>query len=371
MSPLLEISIPSTVISHDLSTSKPFTIYNITLRLPLRSFVVQKRYSDFVALNSALAAAVSCPPPVPLPAKSFFNSTVTSAKLTETRREGLEKYLRAINEGSDTRWKETSVWRSFLNLPKNESGSRGRNDLKTAIHRDSQITELTADPTVWLDLHREMKGQLHDSRLFLGQRDGATSPQAQHIAGANAKKCLVKAANLICNLEEGLKIMNEEEKKSGELMIGPGELKRRKDLIGTAKVELEGLEKLALSLALKSHSLSGPSGEGGDTVPEKKRLFNSGPVKQYGRVLGAPATETEQTRELDNEGVLQLQKQMMRDQDQNVEELAKIVRRQKEMGLAIHSEIELQNEMVKKLDDGVDRVAIKIDLAKRRANKIR
>ncbi|POS83668.1 hypothetical protein EPUL_004590 [Erysiphe pulchra] len=355
MVPTLEIAISSTTVSHDVSTSKPFTLYNITLRLPLRTFVIQKRYSDFVSLNAALIAAVSVPPPVPLPGKSWFTSTTNSAKLTEARRKGLENYLRAIVEGPDTRWQETSVWRNFLNLPNNITGRNSsiKDSLLAASHRGSNAGELTADPTVWLDVHREMKGHLHDARLFLGKRDSATTTQAQHVAGANAKKCLIKAGSLISNLEEGLKIMSETERKNGKLDVGAGELRRRKDLLGSAKVEREGLEKLALSLAIKSQSLAGLSSGGGDSGVLS---LEPGMIKPSGRVLGAVVPETENTRQLDNEGVLLLQREMMQTQDQEVNELAKIVRRQKEMGIAIYNELELQNEMLKKVDEGVDRV---------------
>jgi regulator of vacuolar morphogenesis len=50
--------------------------------------------------------------------------------------------------------------------------------------------------------------------------------------------------------------------------------------------------------------------------------------------------------------------------------LAKIVRRQKEMGQAIHGELEEQNEMLKRLDEDVDRVQGKIVVAKKRVGKI-
>ncbi|KHJ32810.1 putative snare complex subunit [Erysiphe necator] len=376
MIPSLEIAISSTTVSHDVSTSKPFTLYNITLRLPLRTFVIQKRYSDFVSLNAALTSTVSVPPPVPLPGKSWFTSTAGSPKLTEARRKGLELYLRAIAESSDTRWQETSVWRNFLNLPNNISGRNSsiKDDLVAASHRGSNAGELTADPTVWLDVHREMKNHLHDARLFLGKRDSATTTQAQHVAGANAKKSLVKAGSLISNLEEGLKIMCEAERKIGKLAVGAGELRRRKDLLGSAKVEREGLEKLALSLAIKSQSIAGLTASGGDNgilSLEQKTLHEPGMIKSSGRILGTVIHETENTRQLDNEGVLQLQREMMETQDQEVNELAKIVRRQKEMGIAIYNELELQNEMLKKVDDGVDRVGKKIEVAKKRANKLR
>jgi regulator of vacuolar morphogenesis len=234
----------------------------------------------------------------------------------------------------------------------------------------NQAGLMAADPQVWLDLHREMKGQLHDARLFLGRRDGATTAQGQYEAGANAKRCLVKAGGLIGNLEDGLKVIMEGEKRGSESKLGQGELRRRKDLLGSAKVEREGLEKLAVSLAVKGQS--GNSGSGGAvaTQQDKKSLFGPGVSRPGGRVLGVPVPETDKTRELDNEGVVQLQRQMMQDQDLDVEELGKIVRRQKEMGMAIHGELELQNEMLKRVDEDADRVAKKIDVAKKRVGRI-
>ena len=373
MGPSLELSIPSTILS-TADSSKPYTLYNITLCLPLRTFVVQKRYSDFVSLHQSLSSIISSPPPAPLPAKSWFKSTASSPELTEERRKGLEAYLRAIAENPDRRWRETSAWRSFLNLPSTgvSSASSARKELVEANQRlGSNAGQLASDPGVWLDLHREMKGQLHDARLFLGRRDGATTAQGQYEAGANAKRCLVKAAGLIGNLEEGLKILSEGEKRGeGGSRVGAGELRRRRDLLGSAKVEREGLEKLAVSLAVKGQNGKGENGGAGATAQDKNALFGPGVSRPSGRVLGAPVPETDKTRQLDNEGVVQLQRQLMQDQDLDVEELAKIVRRQREMGLAIHGELELQNEMLDRVDKDVDRVKGKIDIAKKRVSKI-
>lgn len=266
-------------------------------------------------------------------------------------------YLRAIAEGPDRRWRETSAWRSFLNLPSSTSGGSA----------SSAKGEAAADPGVWLDLHREMKGQLHEGRLFLGKRDGATTAQAQYEAGANAKRCLVKAGALLGSLEEGLKSMAETDKR-GDNRVGAGELRRRRDLLSSARVELEGLEKLAVSLAVKNQE-GGESGASA-TQQDKSNLFGPGVSRPSGRVLGAPVPETERTRERDNEGVLQLQKQLMKDQDLDVEELAKIVRRQRDVGLAIQSEVEQQNEMLARVNEDADRVRKKIDVAKKRVGKI-
>ncbi|KAI9740688.1 MAG: hypothetical protein M1818_004652 [Claussenomyces sp. TS43310] len=375
MAPSVEISIPSTTLSTP-SNSKPFTLYNITLRLPLRTFVVQKRYSDFVSLDSTLRSQTSTAPPATLPGKSWFKSTATSPELTETRRKDLETYLRTIAESPDRQWRDTTAWRAFLNLP---SSTAAANSSRAEAH--SAITGAgvagVMDATVWLDVHREMKGQLHDARLHLGRRDGAMTAQAQHEAGANSKRCLVKAGVLLGNLEDGLRAMSDGPKGFGDARVGAGsalgegELRRRKDLLASARVEKEGLEKLCVSLAAKGPATGALRGSSTPaSQQDKNALFGPGVARPSGRVLGAPVPETERTRELDNDGVLMLQKQMMQDQDLDVEELAKIVRRQREMGLAINEELALQDEMLERVDEDVDRVKGKIDIAKKRIQKI-
>ena len=81
--------------------------------------------------------------------------------------------------------------------------------------------------------------------------------------------------------------------------------------------------------------------------------------------------ETAETRELDNQGLLQLQKQRIENQDLDVEELRKIVQRQKELGVRINEELEVQDEMLRFVDEDVDRVQGKIDIAKKRVGKIK
>lgn len=379
MAPPVEISIPSTTLS---STPKPYTLYNITLRLPLRTYIVPKRYSEFNTLHLALtSAAGNVAPPASLPGKSWYKltSTINSPDLTEERRLGLEKYLKTIAESKDSRWRDTSVWRSFLNLPSTAAIRDDRRDSAHAAITRNGGTELS-DPTAWLDVHREMKGLLHEARLQLERRDSAGTAAGQHEAGANAKRCLVKAGCLLANLEEGLRVMSEGSKRSAagawgrSAAIGVGELRRRKDLLGSAKVEKEGLEKLSATLALKgnqNYSMANSGNGAVATQQDKNPLFGLKVAQpRTGRVLGVPVPETNRTRELDNEGVLMLQKQMMQEQDLDVEELAKIVRRQREMGVSIHEELEEQNEILKRLDVDVTRVQGKIEVAKKRVGKI-
>jgi regulator of vacuolar morphogenesis len=95
------------------------------------------------------------------------------------------------------------------------------------------------------------------------------------------------------------------------------------------------------------------------SIQDKDKLMSSAKPRSGGRVLGK---ETDKTRELDNQGVLQLQKQTIDSQDKSVEELLKIVSRQKELGIAINNELEVQNQLLSMADEDVDRLVIFLHL---------
>lgn len=364
MAPTVEIAIPTTSLS---PTSPPHTVYHITLRLPLRSFTVSKRYSDFASFHKTLISQTNAEPPVPLPAKSWFSKTTSNDSFREERRIGLEDYLRAINESPDGRWRTSPAWRAFLNLPSaaasaSTSAASSSTRLHAAITDPGNASNAPiTDPTLWLDYFRDLKAHLHDARLALSRRDQETTPQKQHESSAQAKSSLVRASSMISTLEEGLKNLSgrgTQSNNSSTTSLGDGELRRRKDLLINARKEKDGLEDLSHAMATKSkldHAVA--------SIQDKEALMNVGngdfginngrrtPAKS-GRVLGK---ETERTRELDNEGVLQLQKQMMQHQDASVEELMKIVIRQRELGTAIHEELNVQNELLKMADEDTDR----------------
>lgn len=360
----VEISIPNASISNN---AKPYTLYNISLRLPLRSFTVQKRFSDFIALHVTLTNQAGAPPPATLPQKTWFTKTISSPELTEARRESLETYLQTVNKTDDQRWRNTSAWRSFLNLPSNTSSKSSlASGLHNAIFGSGSGTPIT-DPVVWLDQYRELKSQLHDARLQLTKRDQATAAQAQHESGAQAKKCLVRAGTTLTALEQGLKNLGSD--SWGSEKLGEGELHRRKDLLNSAKREKDGLESLLSAMITKAHvDQTVASAQAKQQLVGTSSSSNSSShPTSAGRVLGR---ETDRTRALGNRGVLQLQKDMMREQDEDVQVLAQAVARQKELGMAIQEELVVQNEMLGMLDEDVTRVQGKIDVANKRIKKI-
>ncbi|KAF2875574.1 Phox homologous domain-containing protein [Massariosphaeria phaeospora] len=379
----LKITIPAAHTSHE---GKTFTEYEVRINhpFPRTSTTLQKRYSDFNALDSALRSQVGAPPPAPLPPKSWlggglgilgFGSTASSPALIETRRQGLEKYLQAIETGEDGRWRMAKVYRDFLGL-------NDRLDAKPDKFPGSQFgKDRVRDSSDWLDKYSEVKSHLQDVRKQLTLREQATAATAQHEAGAAAKKGLLRAGTLISALEEGLQRLGGKPGDDwGGDRLGDGEIRRRRDYISAIRKERDGLDSVLNTMAVKSavsgSGASSSTSSAAVTSEQKSALFKSGSASHQQapsgrRVLGAPAKETERTRELDNEGVLQLQRQIIREQDEDVVDLTTVVRRMKEMGVQINQEIVEQNAMLGLLGEDVERVGGKLEVGKKWMKKIR
>lgn len=74
-----------------------------------------------------------------------------------------------------------------------------------------------------------------------------------------------------------------------------------------------------------------------------------------GNAWGAPK-ETNDTRFLDNQGILKMQQDTMTQQDQDLGSLSQSIAVQKQLALAIGNEVEEQNVLLDDLEDDVDRV---------------
>ena len=363
MAPSIYISIPHTSV---VSEPKPHTVYEISVRLPLQTLALRKRYSDFVELHGNLTSQAGSPPPTTLPPKHWFTSTIKSETLTESRRTELESYLTAINRDEDARWRETSAWRVFLNLPSGLSSRSSRASVQqsgTAGPSGGAVS----DPTEWLDVHRELKGLLHEARFNVAARERTGDVGASHENAAEAKKLLVRAGTLVAGLEKGLKVSQGE---WGAERLGEGEVRRRRDLVAGARKEKEDLERLLTAMARKR--------EVDEAVDDKRTLVAGSDAAsggmtaratavKKGRVLGK---ETAATRELDNKGVLQLQQQMLQDQDQGLNMLAATVLKQKELATQINEELEIQLQMLELVNEDATRVEGKLGVARDRVGKI-
>ncbi|CAF9918236.1 MAG: hypothetical protein GOMPHAMPRED_001459 [Gomphillus americanus] len=380
------LQIPST---STVQKPTPHTVYNITITLPLQTITLQKRYSDFLSLHSQLTSQAGSPPPISPPPKtylpSFFGgSTKSNPTLIETRRRGLEAYLQTLSsKNTHSRWRETSAWRAFLNLPSTHGNNTSTYSRGTAAHgSQSSTTEasLASDPALWLDTQREVKTLLQEARKHVfSARNTTSSPANSHEENAEAKKLLVRASGMISMLERGLKSAGDE--WGARERLGDGEMRRRKDLMAQARKEKDDLEGLLSKIGTRQNveavvekltstqsngdpsntaTVGGGGGGGGGGG-----IVAARPSK--GRVLGK---ETAKTRELDNTGVLQLQQQMMREQDEDVDVLTAAVTRQRELATQINEELTYQEGLFNVVEEDVDRLNGKINVARKRVAKI-
>ncbi|OAK99486.1 Phox-like protein [Phaeosphaeriaceae sp. SRC1lsM3a] len=374
-----KITIPS---AHDKTPEhgKTYTEYSVRIEhpFPRTPSTVQKRYSDFAALHAELRSDVGSAPPAPLPAKSWgigsligLGGGTASPEAIETRRIGLEHYLQAIETAEDGRWRLSKPYRSFLHLDDKDSNKAAASVPGAQFGKDR-----VRDSSDWLDKHAALKSSLQDARRWLTSREQATAATAQHEAAANAKKSLVRAGTLISALDEGLaRLGGSAGDEWSADRLGDGEMRRRRDMTSGLRKEKDGLESVLNSMAVKaavsgSGNSSTLSTSSAAVTQEQKAGLFKGAKPSGRRVLGAPQ-ETERTRELDNEGVLQMQKQIIQEQDEDLVDLTTVVRRMKEMGVAINTEIVEQNAMLGLLDEDVERVDGKIKIAKKRIAKIR
>jgi len=106
---------------------------------------------------------------------------------------------------------------------------------------------------------------------------------------------------------------------------------------------------------------------------ESDRAALLGGGKPVTRVFGAVSKtpqETDVTRPLDDQGVLQLQKTQLEQQDSQLSQLTSILQRQRHLGEAINAELVTQNEMLDNLNDEVDLVGTKLSSAKKQLNRL-
>ncbi|KAG0260637.1 hypothetical protein DFQ27_003433 [Actinomortierella ambigua] len=134
------------------------------------------------------------------------------------------------------------------------------------------------------------------------------------------------------------------------------------------------------------HSMHGVSAAGASTTSlysTSGSTITGGFASNSGSLSGRPSAsrrvfgriqnmvnETAQTRGLDNEGLLMLQKEQMQRQDDHIEQFSAILQRQKHIGLAIGQELDNQIQLLDDLDRDVDRTTLKLGIVSKKVTKI-
>ncbi|KAG6845792.1 hypothetical protein H0H87_003846 [Tephrocybe sp. NHM501043] len=334
------------------SAPQSHTVYRIEIQAHVRTWLMWRRYSDFDNLHTEITKAVGFPPPAPLPPKhklSFIRSR-TDPKLLEERRSGLETYLRAILSAKEDQWRESFAFKDFLGVPISRQGGGP----------PTQFTSAT-----WLDEHIELQTRIRVVRADINKRDALSDRGdvgASHKANVTAKAKLAGLSSRISTLEKGL----EELGLSG---ISEGELQRRTDMVARLRDDHEKLTRM-VTVARQTSRSSAVSSNAPAVESDREALLGVTVVKPVTRVFGAQPKETEQTRPLDDHGIFGLQQVQIQEQDQQLAQLSTILRRQKQLGIAIGNEIGSQNELLDDLSNDVDRVGGKLTATNRQLNRL-
>lgn len=366
--------------SENREKPKPHTVYRIEIHAAVRSWSIWKRFSEFEKFHNQLIAQFpKHPPPNALPPKHWFTSTYGNPDKIEERRRGLDAYLRGIMSSRDDRWRQTDVWREFLSIP------TGR-----PLDASSMYTSES-----WLDEFREMQTSAREVRSLINKREthiARNEISASHNCTMQAKKLLTVLSSRLSDLDSGL--MGLANGSSGESLMTEGELRRRQDLLSGLKDERDTLARLASAArsdvmmpsdakpakagdrrALLKSTTVPTNAQDSFGFPQARDPGHGQPAVVSNRVFGnarrQQGRETEQTRGVDNEGLLKLQQQMMDDQDSQVEQFSAILNRQRQVGYAIGQELENQNQLLEELDSDLDRTQVKLKFANKKLNKIK
>ncbi|KAI8853178.1 Phox homologous domain-containing protein [Chytridium lagenaria] len=384
--PVTAIRIPRAEVRDNPSRH---VVYQVSVTGPVRAWTVYRRYSEFEGLSSAwLTLFPHAPPPYPLPPKtiiSLFGFTTSSDPTKiEERRRGLEQFLMAVLESRDDRWRKSKEWADFLGIPDTARRSLSEGMLGMSNSNSSSSLDGGPSPTeAWMDEYRRLQSLCREVRAIAATRDRSAvsgDTVAAQSAIIQAKKAVASLQSSITNLQEQLKELDrnlEREKAkptNGRISITKGEIERRNDLLLNLQNEHERLIKL-FSHSLSSTDLGSSSSINGtpgsrassNTITSGTASISSRSGRKFGNIV---AKETEVTRSLDNQGLLVLQKTTMNEQDEALEVLSKIVKRQQQIGLAIGQELDLQNQLLEDLDEGVTKVSDNLKISSKKLDYV-
>ncbi|VDB99689.1 unnamed protein product [Peniophora sp. CBMAI 1063] len=342
------------------SEPSPHTVFRLEIRAHVRSWTMWRRYSEFDELYTELSKSTGRPPPAPLPPKNTLSKAFSFGRARtdlEERRQGLEAFLRAIVAAKDPRWRDSYAFREFLGVPVGRAADAG------GAGAGGQLSA-----AAWLDEQLDVAAAIRDMRADLNRRDAlsdAGDVGGAHQANVQAKKKLAAVLTRVGALASALDGLA----RGG---MAQGELQRRADIVGRLQDDCEKIGRIVSAARHTSRALSPPNTDSGAPASDREALLGGAAGGgKVTRVFGQKpaAVETAATRPLDDAGLLQLQQQQMDQQDSQLAGLTAILQRQRQLGVAIHSEISQQNELLDDLNNDVDRVGGKLSSAKKMLNR--
>eukprot|EP00118_Oscarella_pearsei_P018518 m.189781 g.189781 ORF g.189781 m.189781 type:complete len:243 (+) comp39423_c1_seq4:119-847(+) len=150
-------------------------------------------------------------------------------------------------------------------------------------------------------------------------------------------------------------------KASTSYHLTEGESRRRQDKVDSLSARLKQLNE-----AFRQEPSSQPKGR------DSQRGQLLGSQQPMGSGMNPwQEEEGDDTRPLTNNELMSQHQEIMREQDEGLEELSKVVERQKLIGMAIHDEVEQQDDIIDNLATHVDRTTGRIQRETRHVERIR
>ncbi|CAI6497807.1 Vam7p [Saccharomyces cerevisiae x Saccharomyces kudriavzevii VIN7] len=286
-----------------------YVLYRIST--PTKLFY--KRYSEFWRLKTQLEKQIGSPIPYDFPEKpsvldKMWQRRYDDPEMIDERRVGLERFLNELyNDRFDSRWRDTKIAQNFLQLSKAK-----------ASQEEPKQRQDAADEIRWDELIRDVKLDLDE--------ESDDTPSVRRVLRARTK---------LHKLRERLE--RDVQKKS-----------------------LPGTEVTRRAALLRS------------LLKECDNIGVANTTQDRGRLLGVAAAETSSNTDSQgrtNNDLQQGQVQMVRDQEQELVALHRIIQAQRGLALDMNEELQTQNELLTALEDDVDNTGRRLQMANRKARQ--
>lgn len=301
--------------------SRPDThvVYLVEVQTKSKVWTVARRFNDFVDLNDALSKAFTLKEGIP--PKRIFGSN--SPEVIEQRRIGLERYLKSIVFSDNPKLAENKLLYQFLEFepPTNEN-----------VFSD-------VDEGNWLEQYDVLENLCNVISIHITNHERALQ------TGQGNPEELMQAKKKIVQLITRLNALGDSLSSNKDTSVTEKELLRRRDLLSKLRIEKENLERRIKNPKVHTEN--------------RNELFKNEAGGKGPRVFGKQL-ETDETRALDESGLIQLQRDTMGVQDQQLDALLITLKRQAQIGTAISDELDYQNKLLDELDADVDRTRSKL-----------
>eukprot|EP00252_Welwitschia_mirabilis_P005097 TRINITY_DN1550_c0_g2_i1.p1 TRINITY_DN1550_c0_g2~~TRINITY_DN1550_c0_g2_i1.p1 ORF type:complete len:234 (+),score=44.83 TRINITY_DN1550_c0_g2_i1:243-944(+) len=195
---------------------------------------------------------------------------------------------------------------------------------------------MTGPPDQWMKEYGDASKLLEDISARMAERSSLppSGPDTQHHLSALRRKVTVLSTR-IDSLQSMLPKLPSRQR------ITEKELHRRQDMLVNLRSKAN-----QMASALKMSNL----GNRNDLLGDENK----------------PVSEIDRTPGLDNYGLVGLQRQIMKEQDEGLEKLEETVISTKHIALAVNEELDLQSRLLDNFDQDVDLTASRLQRAQRR-----